>query len=572
VRRSALVVLVLLRLGAEALAAQRVTSCTICHAKPEIAAIIGEGSAAIVAHEQTGAHAAAGLSCHDCHGGNPDAALADDLGAMDEHYAAAPYVGAPKRAEIPAFCGRCHSDPTLMKRFKPDARVDQEREYWTSRHGELLKAGDTNVATCIDCHGTHGIVGPVDAESPVHPRRVAETCSRCHSDAARMAAYRLPDGRSLPVDQYARWRQSVHAQFLLEREDLSAPTCNDCHGNHGATPPGVESVAFVCSQCHAREAELFRASPKASAFEAHRDYMKDAGAAGCPSCHPPPSPAARLGTSVTFAQCATCHGNHGIVRATVAMLAPLPPTPCDFCHEAAGTGGEVVEATARVQRHYEDTRTALLREASAAGLDGAARFDWLVDRALEIPAHSARGSHTGGAGRLGSEFERLFTKFRIGKSTYTWEHDGETIHVDLVRCSDCHAASGTADTAGRETAKLFIEHMRRLTSATARAERRLLAARRGGVELRKVTPHFDAAVTAQIELEVLVHTFSSAPDGKFMSRYREGMQQAESALVGTREALDELGSRRRGLVVFLGFLVLVLVAMVLKIRQLSAED
>ncbi|HZR84428.1 MAG TPA: hypothetical protein VFD92_25240 [Candidatus Binatia bacterium] len=570
-KRTAFVVLLLLGCGARALAEQRATSCTICHAKPEIGEIVKD-SAAIVEHEQNGAHAAAGLSCHDCHGGNPDPALAADLSAMDSHDSAAPYVGAPKRADIPAFCGRCHSDPTRMKRFKPDMRVDQEREYWTSRHGELLKTGDANVATCVDCHGTHGILAPSDTQSPVHPQRVADTCSRCHSDAARMASYRLPDGRSLPVDQYARWRHSVHAQSLLEREDLSAPTCNDCHGNHGATPPGIESVALVCGQCHGREAELFRASPKAAGFEDHRQYMKEAGKAGCVSCHPPPSPAATLGTSVTFAQCETCHGNHGIVRPTVAMLAPLPPAPCDFCHEAAGKGSAPVEATASVQRHYEETRAALLREATAKGLDGAARFDWLVDRALEIPAHRARGAESGGGGALGPEFERLFTKFRIGKSRYAYEHGGETVGVEVVRCSDCHAAGGTTDTVGPETATLFIDDMRRLTSATARAERMLLAARRGGVELRKVTPHIDAAVTAQIELEVLVHTFSSAADGKFAIRYRDGMARAESALAGAREALDELASRRRGLVVFLGFLVLVLVAMVLKIRDLSREE
>jgi hypothetical protein len=572
VRYAAVFALALLAVPPTAVAEPRATSCTICHAKAEIAAVVGEGSAEIVEHEKTGVHAAAGLSCHDCHGGNPDPALADDADAMDEHFAAAPYVGAPKRADIPSFCGRCHGDPVYMNRFKPAARVDQEREYWTSRHGVLLKTGDTNVATCIDCHGTHGIVGPGDSQSPVHPQHVADTCSRCHSDAVRMAAYTLPDGRPLPVDQYARWRRSVHAEFLLERSDLAAPTCNDCHGNHGATPPGLESVGFVCGQCHAREAELFRASPKADAFEEHRDYMKQAGAAGCASCHPPPSPLAKLGTSVGFAQCATCHGNHGIVRATVAMLAPLPPTPCDFCHEASGTGGEFVEATAGVQPHFERTRNALLQEAAARGLDDLARFDWLVDRALELPPHTGRESEQGGKRELAPEFARLFTKFRIGKSHYTDElPTGESVQRDLVRCPNCHATSGTDATKGPETGKVFLDHMRQLTITTARAERMLLAARRGGVDFRKVTPHIDAAVTAQIELEVLVHTFSGASDGKFLARYKEGMTHADSAIAGARDALAELGSRRRGLAVFLGFLALVLVAMVLKIRQMSGS-
>jgi Cytochrome c3 len=562
-RPSGLVVAVLLAARTATPAEPRATSCTMCHARAEVA---GEASPAIVEHEKSGAHAGAGLSCHDCHGGNPDPALAESLDAMDEKYAANPFRGAPKRAEIPAFCGRCHSDPTVMKHFKPAARVDQEREYWTSRHGELLKQGDVKVATCVDCHGTHGILPPADIASPVHPRRVADTCSGCHSDAARMAAYRLPDGRPLPVDQFARWRASVHAEFLLEREDLSAPTCNDCHGNHGAQPPGLESVAFVCGQCHAREAELFRASPKKDAFESHRELMAGAGEAGCADCHEQPQ--ARLRRMVSFTECATCHGNHGIARATVAMLSPLPDTPCEFCHEPVGSGGELVEASERVQRRYESLHKHLLEQAAAKGLEGAARFDWLVEQARALPVHTQAGSTQPGGPMLRPEFLRLFTKFRIGKThDASPERPGQpAVEAGILRCADCHGAdAGTA----LETGKAFVEHMRLLTTATARAERLLLAARRGGVEVRQAVPHVDAAVAAQIELEVLIHGFSSAPDGAFLAKYREGIKHAESAVAGARTGLDELGSRRRGLLVFLGLLAIAVVAMVLKIRQLS---
>jgi hypothetical protein len=84
-------------------------------------------------------------------------------------------------------------------------------------------------------------------------------------------------------------------------------------------------------------------------------------------------------------------------------------------------------------------------------------------------------------------------------------------------------------------------------------------------------PHVDAAVAAQIELEVLVHGFSSAPDGAFLTKYREGVTHAESALAGARAGLDELGARRRGLLVFLGLLAVALIAMVLKIGQLPQD-
>jgi hypothetical protein len=320
----------------------------------------------------------------------------------------------------------------------------------------------------------------------------------------------------------------------------------------------------VCGQCHAREAELFRASPKRLAFEGHAELMASAGDGGCADCHELPQ--APLRRTVSFTECATCHGNHGIVRATVAMLSPLPETPCEFCHEPAGGDEAIVQERGGVRRRYEALRNALLEQAAARGLQGAGRFEWLVEQATTLPPHTTAAPEEGAA-KLRPEFRTLFTKFRIGAV-----HDASAVpaaaHGTARRCADCHAPD--EDTA-RETGTVFVEHMRRLTTSTARAERLLLAARRGGVDVRPIATQVDAAVAAQIELEVLVHTFSSAPDGPFLAKYSEGVKHAESALAGARTALDELGSRRRGLLVFLGLLALALIALALKIRALSPD-
>jgi hypothetical protein len=560
-----------LAVPAGARAGPATTSCIACHGNR---ALVGEDGTRVVARFATGVHAAVGLSCHDCHGGNPDPALAGDMAAaMDPGFGPHPFVGAPSRAGIPAFCGGCHSEPAFMKRYKPDARVDQEREYWTSRHGELLRQGDLRVATCVDCHGTHGILAPTDAESRVHPKNVATTCAGCHADAAHMAGYALPDGRPLPIDQYARWRQSVHASALLEREDLSAPTCNDCHGNHGATPPGVESVAFVCGQCHGREADLFRASPKRAGFETHRALLSAAGADGCRACHSPSEPPGQLGPEASLTECVACHGSHGVVRPTVAMLAPLPATPCQFCHAYPESSASAVASPEGERRRFEQVRDGLLAMADAQGLRDAVRFDWLVDRALELPTHTV--AQPGGAPRLRDEFRRLFTKFRIGKTYYTYPDPvtGRPVRAGIVRCSDCHATAATTDVGpGARTSAVYVAHMEKLTTRVAQAERMLLAARRGGVETRRVGPEIDQAVNAQIELEVLVHGFTTAPGSEFLKTFDAGMAHARTAITGAHRAVDELGFRRRGLVVFLGFLILVLIALGLKIRQLSRDE
>ena len=552
-----------------------VTSCLHCHGDAEL--IGDEASVAIVHGFANDVHAAVSLSCQDCHGGNPDPALGEDpTAAMDPDFKPSPFRGAPARTAIPAFCGRCHSDPTYMKRFKPDARVDQEEEYRTSRHGLLLAKGDVKVATCIDCHGVHGILRPADSSSPVYPTRVAETCKSCHADPEHMRGYTADDGRPLPVDQYDRWRRSVHAQALLEREDLSAPTCNDCHGNHGAAPPGLNSIGFVCGQCHGREAGLFRASPKHAGFEAHNEnYLADAGTAGCAACHEPPDPQAKLTALHRFSECTTCHGSHSIVRPTVALLAPLPPTPCALCHENPAAGGDEVLEPRRVAEHYQTVRDGLLAEAQQKGLEGDARFDWLVDRALTLSTHTEGDGDQADAGgaALRPEFSRLFQKFRIGKTTFTYRDpaSGAEVTQKVVQCTDCHAAEPqlAAEVSGYATAQSYLAQMGELTVLTARAERILLGARRGGVEVRDALPELDQAVDAQIELEVLVHSFSSAAGGPFATKHAEGVEHARAALRSGQAALGELGFRRKGLAVSLLVILLVLIALGLKIRQLG---
>jgi nitrate/TMAO reductase-like tetraheme cytochrome c subunit len=571
-RRHALT-LALVALPATVLAQQKApapTSCIACHGDKEL---WDEAALKIVSGTQQGAHAAKGLSCHDCHGGNPDPALAEDAeAAMSKAFRPNPFRGVPARGAIPAFCGRCHSDPAYMKRFNPSLRVDQQEEYWTSQHGKALKRGDDKVATCVDCHGVHGILAPGNPASPVYPTHVAETCRSCHADAARMKGRHMADGRPLPIDQYARWRRSVHAAALLDKGDLSAPTCNDCHGNHGATPPGLESIALVCGQCHGREAELFRASPKFRGFESHNKMLAEAGATSCSDCHEPPAPQAKLEGVTHLSECVSCHGNHGVARPTVALLAPLPDTPCAFCHEGPESPATRVEEPEASRRRYQAMRASLLEAGKAQHLEGQPLFDWLVDQALALPTHTAAAPSAGGNVELRPEFQRLFTKFRIGKSYTSYEDPstGEEHRLDVVRCSSCHESG--KESVGLQTATAFLDRMREVTGLTARAERILLAAKRGGVETRGALLSLDHAVDAQIEMEVLVHTFSSAEGSPFVAKSEEGLSQARGALDAGQVALDELRTRRRGLAVSSFLIVLVLVGLALKIRQLSATD
>jgi hypothetical protein len=217
-----------------------------------------------------------------------------------------------------------------------------------------------------------------------------------------------------------------------------------------------------------------------------------------------------------------------------------------------------------------------LAEAEAQGLEGEEVFNWLVDQALVLHTHTVASGPDEDTPALRPEFDRFFTKFRLGKTYYTYEDPatGEQARASVVRCENCHATEPVLadDPVGARTAEEILRLMQELTSATARAERIQLRARRGGVETRDAVLAIDQAVDAQIGLEVLVHGFSVDEDGDFVEQHREGLAHAAAALEAGHEALDHLAFRRRGLAVSLIIILAVLVGLGLKIREISARQ
>ena len=277
-------------------------------------------------------HAAKGLGCAACHGGDPTIM---GMEAMDRKKG---YIGKPAPTQVVETCGKCHSDASFMRRYNPSLRVDQVAEYYTSVHGKRLKEQkDPKVATCASCHTPHAIRPPNDSRSSVHPTRVASTCGSCHAKAEYMGPYKIP------TDQLEKYQQSVHWKMISQKSDLTAPTCNDCHGNHGAAPPGVSSVANVCGQCHAVNTELFNKS-------AHSKIFAQMGISGC----------------------ATCHSNHAIVETSDAMLGGGDKSACAICHPPGSSGGalavSMLGSIDRLKAGYERA-LAVLKDAEHAGME-----------------------------------------------------------------------------------------------------------------------------------------------------------------------------------------------------------
>jgi cytochrome c553 len=529
----------------------RTSACIACHAE------LDDGEAGLLHWWPRDVHSEVGLGCEACHGGDPSPEMADDPEAsMDP---ARGFKGMPNRFEIPAFCGDCHANADYMKRYDPQARVDQLPEYLTSVHGRLNAGGDPVPAVCIDCHGAHGIRSSDSPDSPVFATNVPKMCATCHEDAALMDSY------GIPANQYQLYLESVHGSALLERGDNAAPACNDCHGNHGATPPGVQSVANVCGQCHGREAKLFRASFKKELFD-----------------------------SMDVGECAVCHENHGIAHPTpesfrsgsapqvsAGSLTSVKPFGADFDDLKPG---QTVEAIWSVtlppfppseDRQLTQTVVVLAEGMEPLQLDATVRPD---DSITNIePRHAVSGglsatltieALSGIPVKLGDAIRyRLELALQDGEPlrdvrAQQTSAPGITV-VEGSACLTCHTLGDECDKA---TDRMYAA----LSAASIElreAERLLHAAEVAGMDVGEVQFELNSSgTTAALHARALIHSFD--PE-QVIESAGEARDIAATALAAAKSALDELQFRRKGLAVSLCLIALLLVGLYLKIREVN---
>lgn len=334
-------------------------------------------------------HKKAGIACQDCHGGDPS--------SYDEAMEPAKgFKGKPKKEDIPALCAGCHSDAKRMRVY--NLRTDQYAFYQQSIHGKrLAKDKDPKVATCVDCHGNHAVFSRKDPRSPVYRPNIITTCGKCHSDQAYMKEY------GIPTNQLEQYRQSYHGKLLLEKEDPRVPTCADCHGGHGATPPGTREVTEVCGNCHSVTAEYFSQS-------AHFRAVKETGKPRCIDCHgkhfiPFPTSAKFTGTGEN--DCRSCHPEGSPHYAAGEKLKNLLDGAEASVHQGrmeitqlknkGGTGFEV----SRLGDKLDEANTKFIKTVA-------------MTHALQMPDLEKRGDEVSGiAQRVHEEIEAVYRELKI---------------------------------------------------------------------------------------------------------------------------------------------------------------
>jgi cytochrome b subunit of formate dehydrogenase len=216
-----------------------------------------------------------------------------------------------RKIEQEKLCLSCHlDDPEVRARANPTAGFIAA--YESSVHGKALLAGNAAAANCVDCHGAHEMKRGFEATARVNKMHIPGTCGACHREIQQ------------------EYEVSVHG-IALRKGNADAPVCTNCHGEHTImqhrdprAPVAPANVsAQVCSPCHSSVRLSQKYGIRSDRFKSFSDSYHGL---------------AMRGGQVEVANCASCHGAHGIRAsgdpASSVYKANLATT-CGKCHPGA---------------------------------------------------------------------------------------------------------------------------------------------------------------------------------------------------------------------------------------------
>lgn len=266
-----------------------IRQCGICHGRREFKVVEPDGTVRplFVDESELKASVHAKWQCIDCHADVDKIPHAKHLATVNCqrcHFAANP-VGAPENVSYEG--------------------------YVKSVHGRLRLAGNTKAPACQTCHGGHNVRKPADPTSRVNKLNIPQTCGSCHTQIL------------------AEYRRSVHGTALLEKHNLDAPACTDCHGEHDILAPkdttsdvSATHIPETCSKCHGAmgfsEKYGIPINPVTTFRHTFHGIANELGSrrvANCASCHtahdvlPPEDPASSVNPANIPTTCgkAQCH-------------------------------------------------------------------------------------------------------------------------------------------------------------------------------------------------------------------------------------------------------------------------
>ncbi|MFN8530545.1 MAG: cytochrome c3 family protein [Anaerolineae bacterium] len=248
--------------------------CLVCHNQPWHTTTLQDGSiqnlyvnpetVAASVHGTNNSQGAFG--CVDCHGAD-----------VFPHDQPSPTDSRSFRIQSVQICASCHAQ--------------EARDLESGLHEEAIRAGDTQAAVCIDCHGSHNVQRVVE-----QPELIAGVCGDCHTPTL------------------AEWRSSPHV-------NIGPLGCATCHAPHSQRLRAGNSPDALCMNCHDN-------IPNQLVHRQHLDTGTRATVT-CIDCHMYRDEAnATASASISTIPLSTGH----------SML--MDTAPCTTCHEELVASGE----------------------------------------------------------------------------------------------------------------------------------------------------------------------------------------------------------------------------------------
>ena len=220
---------------------------------------------------------------------------------------------------VKTACSQCHTGvnasrhrpcETLTKKVDcASCHAEIGAQYQTSVHGALTAKKEPDAPSCVECHGTHGVLGKNEPKSRTFPTNVPALCAECHREGEK-AAKRYKGTQHDIVQHYT---ESIHGKGLLESGLTVTAMCTSCHTAHAVLPKDHvastvhrSNIPSTCGRCHHGIEEQFRKSIHAT----------------------------KVGkTDKELPVCADCHTAHTIKRTDADGFKLSIMTECGRCHE-----------------------------------------------------------------------------------------------------------------------------------------------------------------------------------------------------------------------------------------------
>jgi cytochrome b subunit of formate dehydrogenase len=287
------------------------------------------------------------LACHDVKKAKIEVARADgdkrELGKVDPAKLSKSIHGEMKCVEChrditdnqakhvkakdvaPANCIRCHED--LWAKVQQE-KLTQEKErlgdvvknieaYKLSFHARPDKDDPSHAkATCEDCHSSHAFNVPPKGtiKRTEWHKEIPKTCGeKCHED------------------QLEDYTSSVHGKEVLEKGNIKAAVCTDCHTTHSVSNTSSDKFKIAnvnaCGSCHKEELKAY-----ADTYHGQVNRLGYTYTARCPDCHGSheikrvDDPKSKVHPDNRLKTCSKCHSDDkpGMHQATAGFLSFAP--------------------------------------------------------------------------------------------------------------------------------------------------------------------------------------------------------------------------------------------------------